>query len=132
MEPRGHKTTINHQQGTVLYRIGMGNNINVPLMIYIVMVKISSAAKNATLPYTCFLLSKKVTKRPHDEMKRLRGPINQRTLEQASADIDEGGIFFRTALFRLNSIGYIRHCHGLLYSGIDIQLKLIILLEGGV
>lgn len=91
MEPRGHTTTINHQQGTVLYRIGMGNNINVPLMIYIVMVKISSAVKNATLPYTCFLLSKKVTKRPHDEMKRLRGPINQRTLQQASADIDEGG-----------------------------------------
>ncbi|KAJ8636593.1 hypothetical protein MRB53_010860 [Persea americana] len=48
-EPRGHTATDNHQHGMALYHIGMRNLVNVPLMIYNVMVKIPSAARNASL-----------------------------------------------------------------------------------
>lgn len=54
------------------------------------MLKILGALKNATLPFevpiTRFLLSKKNTQKPHDEMRRLRG-----SLQQSSAHIDGRG-----------------------------------------
>lgn len=58
------------------------------------MLKIPRALKNDTLPFgvpiTHFLLSKKITWKPHNEMRRLRGPINRRSLQQSSAHIDGG------------------------------------------
>ena len=63
-------------------------------MIYNVMVKIPSAARNATLPFvvllTHFLMSKEVDWGQLDAVRRIRGAINRRSLQQSEAHLTEG------------------------------------------
>ena len=75
LEPRGHTSDVNQKNGYLLYAIGAGKRINVPLVIVNGMLRMLNAAKNATLPYgvliTQFFMYKGVTRKTNEETKNL-------------------------------------------------------------
>ncbi|XXG80317.1 hypothetical protein AAC387_Pa09g1223 [Persea americana] len=93
LEPRGHTSNVSKKNTYLLYAIGTDKRINVPLVILHVMMRLLTAAKNATLPFgvliTQFFMWKGITRTSNDVTKRIRNPINKRTLEQSDAHVYE-------------------------------------------
>lgn len=85
LEPRGRTSNVNQKNGYLLYTIGTGKSINVPLVIVNGMLRMLNAAKNATLPYgvliTQFLMYKGVIRKTNEETMGIQNPINNMTLE---------------------------------------------------
>ena len=85
LDPRGHTYDVSKKNAYLLHAIGTDKQINVPLVVLQVMMRLLTAAKNATLHLgvliTQYLLWKGLRRTSTDVTKKIRNPINKRTLE---------------------------------------------------
>ena len=51
LDPRGHTFDVSEKNAYLLHAIGTGKQINVPLVVLQVMMRLLTAATNATLPF---------------------------------------------------------------------------------
>jgi hypothetical protein len=95
LEPKGRTSEVIMETGHLLYLIGTGQPIDIPLTIYRHMVAAPLGASTTSLPYgaliTRILTSRGVAVGPHDYIVKGRGPITYRTVSLSSAHVDDSG-----------------------------------------
>ena len=92
LEPKGRSSkVIMMETGFLLYVIGTGQPIDLPLVIFDHMLSALDGAKTTSLPYgiliSRILFSKGVAVGPQDSIVRGRGPITYRTVSLSASHV---------------------------------------------